>query len=101
MFTKKLHGEVRPASYLSPKERRKAVMLLKAIRSSNKVEEMLKYQIQLEELIEQANENKADISEHARALRKQDPATIKARLKITDRRKTQENKNNTGVGTGI
>lgn len=81
MLTKNRGREVNAASYLSPKERRKAMLLTKAIRSSKNVEELLNYQIQLEELIEKAEANKALIREHARVLKGQDVAIVKAHLR--------------------
>lgn len=100
MLTKKLRGEIRPASYLSPKERQKALLLTRAIRSSKNVEELLKYQTQLEQLIEKANANKAEIREHARALRSQDIAVVKAHLRRKNDSDPSQNRKSTSVSAG-
>lgn len=100
MLTKKIRGEIRPVSYLSPKERQKALVLTRAIKSSKNVEQLLNYQRQLEKLIEKANANKAEIREHARTLRGQDIGTVKAHLRVANNKKTIENKSDTSVGAG-
>jgi len=98
MLTKKVSRKVSPATYLSPKERQKAVLLIKAIRSSENVEEILKYQNELEELIEKANVKKAGIREHARILRAQDRATVSAHYR--NKKSFQRTEDETSMSAG-
>lgn len=66
MTTKKISGAIRPASYLSPMDLRRAMQLTQKIKAADKVEEVIHYQKQLERLIERAERNKARIDRRIR-----------------------------------
>lgn len=74
----KVKVTLKPAQYLSPSDLQKAKELSDALRSSEKVDEVVRYQKQLNGLIRRAAINK-DVIERASQLKKMSRAQLEAK----------------------